>query len=326
MKKATKKDALAPVYLITGSDETKVEKAMHRLRDRVIRDAGTDLNVDIFDAAVESAAPVVQAACTLPFGEGVRLVMVTNVGSWHKADKDLIVNYLALPSETTCLALVGGGIRKNEILMKSVAEVGQVLSYEAPRPSSMPAWVQEQARERHLKIGSSEARRLATIAGSDQRAILGELEKIATYRGRGEVKMEDIEELCWVSPEVRIWDLTDALGARDRQQVFRHLEELLADRAAPTSVFFSISKHMKNLCVVVTAKERGEDPMGAAAALGLKPFPARKVADQSRNFTAGALQESVKILSELDADMKGRGNLRPDLALELALARIMDII
>ncbi len=321
-----KKDTLKPVYLITGTDETKVEKAMRRLRDRVVRDSGTDLNVDIFDASQETAAAVVQAASTLPFGEGVRLVLVTSVGAWNKADKDQIVNYLAMPSETTCLALVGGGIRKNEMLMKAVADAGQVLSYEAPRPSNLPAWVQDQADERHLKMEPQAVRRLVTITGSNQRAILGELDKLATYLGRGKVGLEDIEELCWVSPEVRIWDLTDSLGARDRQAVFRHLEELLADRTAPAAVFFSIAKHLRNLCVVVSASERGEDVMGAAAELGLKPFPARKLADQSRNFTAAGLQQAVQLLADLDADLKGRRDLRPDLALEMAVAQIMDLV
>ncbi|MHB8793319.1 MAG: DNA polymerase III subunit delta [Thermoleophilia bacterium] len=323
---AKKKDILKPVYLITGTDGTKVEKAMHRLRDRVIKESGTDLNVDSFDASTEDATTVIQAASTLPFGEGVRLVLVTDVGSWHKADKDIIANYLAMPSESTCLALVGGGIRKNEALFKAVAEAGQVLTYDAPRPSNLPAWVQEQAHDRGLKMAPAEARRIITLAGSDQRGILSELDKLSTYLGRGNVEMADIEELCWVSPEVRVWDLTDALGARDRQAVFRHLEELLADRTAPTSVFFSISKHLKNLCVVVSAKERGEDVMGAAASLGLKPFPARKLSDQSRNFAAAGLQQAVQILAELDADMKGRRDLRPDLALETAVARIMDVV
>jgi len=321
-----KKNGLKPVYLITGSDETKVEKALRRLRDRVVSDSGTDLNVDVFDASDAAASPVVEAACTLPFGEGVRLVIVNNVGAWHKADKDVIVNYLAMPSETTCLALVGGGIRKNETIMKAVAEAGQVLAYDAPRPSNLPAWVQEQATERHLKLGAAEARRLVTLTGSSQRAILGELDKLAAYRGRGTVDLEDIEAVCWISPEVRIWDLTDSLGARDRRQVFRRLEELLAEREAPTKVFFSISRHLRNLCEVVSARERGEDPMGTAARLGLKPFPARKVVEQSGNFTAAGLRQAVQILSDLDADMKGRLDLRPDLALETALARIMDVI
>ncbi len=324
--KTNKKNKLKPAYLITGSDETKVEKAVARLRERVIADAGTDLNVDVFDAAEHSAQEVVQAANTLPFGTGVRLVLVTGVGAWRKADKDVIANYLADPPPHTVLALTGSGIRRNESLTKAIEGVGQLLSYEAPRPAGMPQWVQEQAAQRHLKMGGREARRLITLSGSDQRSILSELDKLAAYVGKGTVLMEDIDGLCWVSPEVRIWDLTDALGARDRASVFRHLEEILADRTAPNAVFYSLARHLRNLAEVAAARERGEDPARAAAALGLKPYPARKVVEQSRNFTAGGLREGVRIFAELDADMKGRSDQRPDLQLERAVARVLDAV
>ncbi|MFA5801467.1 MAG: DNA polymerase III subunit delta [Thermoleophilia bacterium] len=325
-KSARKQEKLKPVYLITGSDDPKIEKAVRRLKDRVISESGTDLNVDVFDAAEHSAHAVVQAAGTPPFGTGVRLVLVNSVGDWHKADKDVIAAFLADPVDYSCLALVGGGIRKNEAIYKAVIEVGQVLVYEAPRFAGLPVWAQEQAAQRHLKLGAREAQHLVGLTGSDQRAIVSELDKLSAYVGKRAVESEDIDELCWVSRETKVWDMTDALGQRDREAVFRHLEELLAGHAAPASVFFSIARHLKNLCEVVSAGERGEDLTRAAHALGLKPFPARKIAEQSRNFTADGLRRAVMILAELDADMKGRKDQRPDLTLEIAVARVLDIV
>ena len=38
------------------------------------------------------------------------------------------------------------------------------------------------------------------------------------------------------------------------------------------------------------------------------------------------LQQAVHLLADLDADLKGRRDLRPDLALEMAVARIMDLV
>lgn len=325
-KSARKQEKLKPVYLITGSDDPKIEKAVRRLKKRVISESGTDLNVDVFDAAEHSAHAVVQAASTPPFGTGVRLVLVNSVGDWHKADKDVIAAFLGDPVDYSCLALVGGGIRKNEAIYKAVIEVGQVLVYEAPRFAGLPVWAQEQAAQRHLKLGAREAQRLVGLTGSDQRAIASELDKLSAYVGKRAVEPEDIDELCWVSRDTKIWDMTDALGKRDREAVFRHLEELLAGHAAPASVFFSIARHLKNLCEVVSAGERGEDLTRAAHALGLKPFPARKIAEQSRNFTAEGLRRAVMILAELDADMKGRKDQRPDLTLEIAVARVLDIV
>lgn len=325
-KGKSKTRELERVYLITGSDETKVETAVNRLRQRVVEDAGTDMNIDIFDASAAPATTVVQAASTLPFGEGVRLVLVKDVGAWKKADKDIIVEFLADPPEYACLALAGRGIRKNEAIVKAVAEAGQVLTYDAPRPSDFPAWVQEQGARRRLKLSQEAARRLVTLTGSDQRAVIGELEKLKSYLGSGKVELDDIERLCWVSPEVRIWDLTDALGAGDRQAVFRLLEQLLADRTAPAAVFYSIARHLRNLARVVDARGRGEDPAAAAAALGMKPYPARKIAAQSGNFTSAGARRAVMILADLDADIKGRSELRTDLLVETALSRAIDAL
>lgn len=321
-----KSKKLERAYLITGSDETKVETAVARLKQRIIEDSGTDMNVDVFDASVATALSVVQAASTLPFGEGVRLVLVKDIGAWNKADKDVIVSFLADPPEYACLALTGRGIRKNESIYKAIESVGQVLTYDSPRVADLPAWAQEQGKKLRLKLSHDAARRLVTLAGSDQRSILGELEKLESYLGGGSVEAEDVDRLCWVSPEVRIWDLTDALGAGDRKAVFRHLEQLLADKTAPAAVFYSIARHMRQLAEVVEARERGEDPSAAAQALGMKPYPARKIAGQSSNFSSAGARRAVVILSDLDADIKGRSDLRPDLLIESALSRAIDVL
>lgn len=321
-----KKQALKPVYLITGSDAVKVATAATRLKQRVIEETGSDLSAERFDAADCYAQDVIQAASTPSFMGGLRLVTVKNIGAWPKAEKDVMATFLADPPPYACLAFTGGGIRKNEALYKAVEAAGQVLVYDAPRAADLPRWAQEQAARRHLKLGPDQARRLVQLAGIDQQAILAEIEKLSAYLGKGKVEAEDIEALCWVSKEVRVWDLTDAIGARDRQATFRHLEELMADGSAPPAVFYTIASHLRRLSAVVEASERGEDAVKAALALGMKPYPAKKLAQQSRSFSGEGLRQAVAVLAGLDADLKGRSSLRPDLALEMALARIMDIL
>ncbi len=323
---AKSKEPLKPVYLITGSDETKVEKAMRRLKQRVIRDSGTDLNIDVFDAREQMAPEVIQAASTLPFGDGPRLVLVMHAGAWGKADKDAVSVFLTAPPHGSVLALIGSGIKRNEALFKAVDAVGEVLAFEAPRHAGLARWTRDQARGLGLKLGQSEARRLVFLCGSDQRSILSELEKLSARTGSDPVGMDEIDSLCWSSPETRIWDLTDALGAGDRRAAFRQLEALLDAHAEPAAVFYSITRHVRTLAQVAEAAGRGEDPVQTALDLGQKPFPARKLAQQRLNFSLSQLREATSILAGLDADLKGRNDMRPDLALETAVARIMDLM
>jgi DNA polymerase III delta subunit len=56
----------------------------------------------------------------------------------------------------------------------------------------------------------------------------------------------------------------------------------------------------------------------------MKPYPAKKLAAQSADFTSEGLRRALAVFSRLDLDLKGGSELRPDLSLELALARVME--
>src|SRR5207245_3541379 len=77
---------LKPVYLITGGDRPKIQRALRRLRDRIGDDA-TEL-VSAHEASGEDAV----AACnTLGLlGGGGRLVVVEEVDRWKAADTKAI--------------------------------------------------------------------------------------------------------------------------------------------------------------------------------------------------------------------------------------------
>src|SRR6185312_6636317 len=73
---------LKPVYLITGGDRPKIQRALRRLRDRIGED-GVELL-----SAVDSAGADAVAACNSMglLGGGRRLVVVEEVERWKAAD------------------------------------------------------------------------------------------------------------------------------------------------------------------------------------------------------------------------------------------------
>ena len=109
---------MKPAYLILGDDRPKVELALHRLRERIVQESGTELNVDEFVAGHHSASEVVSAANTLAFLGGIRLVLVHGVDAWKKADKDILVAYLRSPAPDACLALVAEKLPPTDPLRK----------------------------------------------------------------------------------------------------------------------------------------------------------------------------------------------------------------
>ena len=115
---------LKPVYLITGADRPKIQRALRRLRARIGEDA-----VELLSAEDASAEDAVAACNSLGLlGAGQRLVIVEGVERWKAADVKTLSGYLADPAPDTVLALVAAELRKDSALAKACAKVSAVRS------------------------------------------------------------------------------------------------------------------------------------------------------------------------------------------------------
>jgi DNA polymerase-3 subunit delta len=318
-----KPQPLKPAYLILGDDRPKVETALRRLRARIVAESGTELNIDEFVAGQHGAREAIGAANTLAFLSGIRLVLVHGVDQWRKVDKDLIAEYLRSPAPDSCLALVGEKLPASDPLRKTVSVVGDVLEFQAPKAAELPNWVVRETRKLGGQIEPAAARSLVQRVGDDQRLLMRELEKLTTFRGRAQIRVEDIELLCNRTVEAKVFDMVDAVASRRPAVVFVSLEELYAAGEKPTGLLFRVLRHYQHLSKAVALREEGLSPSQIQAELGLKPYPAKTVVQQADNYGVDSIGRAVGLLAETDARMKGKGNLPPELELELCLGRLV---
>lgn len=321
--KVAAKQPLKGAYLILGDDHPKVENALRRLRLRIMEESGTELNIDEFAAGQHSAQDVVGAANTLAFLSGIRLVLVHGVEQWRKPDKDLIVSYLRSPAPDSCLALVGEKLPPADPIRKAVAAAGDVLEYMAPRAAELPAWVAKEAVRLKGEIEPAAARALVQRVGDDQHLLIRELEKLVTYRGRAHIRVEDVELLSPRTVEASIFDLVDAVASRRAALVFAAVEELYADGERPTGLLFRVLRHFQHLSRAVALREAGMSAADVQAELKMKPFPAKKIVQQSMAYDSAAIGRALGVLTVADARMKGMGVLPAELEFEVCLGKLL---
>ena len=111
---------LKAAYLILGDDLPKIEIAVKRLKLRISEQSGSDLNIEEFEAATDSAAQVVNAANTLAFLGGTRLVLVHETQAWLKADKEIVAAYLRSPAPDACLTLLAQKLPAADLLRAAI--------------------------------------------------------------------------------------------------------------------------------------------------------------------------------------------------------------
>jgi DNA polymerase-3 subunit delta len=318
------RQTLKPAYLVLGDDLPKIELALKRLRARIAEQSGSDLNIDEFDATVDPAITVVNAANTLAFLGGTRLVLVTEAQAWLKADKEVIAAYLESPAPDACLTLVAEKLAANDLLRTAMARHGEVLEYLAPKEGQLPGWLVKEAASRlGMDLGLGEARQLVQRSGDHQQILLRELEKLHLYADGRAITAEDIRLLSTPTVEASIFDLLDSLALNRGSAAFAAAEDLMASGERPEGLFFRILRHFQNLGRVAAMRDEGMGQEAIQAELKMKPYPTRKLVEQSALLGTDGIGRRLSILADTDARMKGLGTLPDEMELQLCLGRLL---
>jgi len=312
---------LKPVYLMTGGDRPKIDRALARLRARFQTDA-----LERLSAATAGGDDAVAACNALGlFGGGDRLVEVSEVEKWKTPDAKAIAAYLESPVQGTVLALVGSEIKRDSPLAKACSRRGEVLVYDVSK-KDLPKWVAEQFRRLDAQADPSACRALIELAGEDLGGLEVEIEKLAVWADGQEIGEDDVSVLVAAQAEVPSFTLTDAWGRRDLAAALAACESQL-ERASDvrrelTRLVALLMGHVRRVRDCQRFEAEGKSPKEAAAQLKRHPFYVEKLFAQARNYGADELRGAVVELARLDLALKGGSRLSGELELTRTLVSI----
>ena len=252
--------------------------------------------------------------------------MVDGVEAWKTPDVAELESYLAAPSPTTVLALVGEAVPRDSPLARAVVKTGEVLVYDVAK-RQLPEWVAEQFARLGAPADRDACRALVEAVGEDPVDLASEIDKLATWAGGEPVTRGAVEQLAAGRAETPVFALTDAWGRRDVAAVLRAAESLLERSQRSRSgelprVVGSLVAHLGRVQKIGRLTDEGVRPSEIARRLKLHPFVVEKGVRQAAAFAPRELQRAIVRLAALDAGVKGGSRLPPELQLERALVEI----
>jgi DNA polymerase-3 subunit delta len=151
--------------------------------------------------------------------------------------------------------------------------------------------------------------------------LANELDKLATYVGKGAtINIDDVRQLSAQVQEARIFDLTDALAQRNRQQALNILHDLLSDGEPPLKLLSTMTSQVRSLLLVKELAQKGMRAPQIVSALGIAPFIVDKSLRQVAKFSPAQLESAYRQLLATDAALK-RSRLTPEMALDLLVVQ-----
>ena len=161
---------------------------------------------------------------------------------------------------------------------------------------------------------------LKEVCGGSLYSVRRELEKLAAYVSPGlVVTAGDVATLRGTEPGASVFDLTLAIGARNRGRVLAILARNLEAGEAPLRILGSLAWQYRRLWKVKEVVRQGGREGEAARTLRMDPAKVRVFLEQ---FPDAHLQEALGLLLDADAKLKGGSGGRPVRVLEGLLLRL----
>ena len=312
------------VYIFHGDDEIGIGDVIASFRERMGDRATADMNTTRLKGRVDLRA--LQAAVrAVPFLSGRRIVVLeAGLGSLRsKADRDEFLALLgSVPASTALIIIEPEVLKPDHWLLNWAGNQGESVSRKAmplPRGGALVKWVVEYTRKNGGEMTFQAAQHLVNLVGDDNRLAAAEADKLMAYVGYGRsVEVDDVDLLTAPVPQADIFDMVDALGARNGRVALNLLQDLLATRDA----FQLFGMIVRQVRLLLLAKELVAErlPQSAAAkALGVSDYVASKIAVQAANFDAAALENLYFRLDEIDHRIK-TGGIEIETALNMVVA------
>lgn len=299
-----------PVVLLSGEDDYLKREYVARMKEESPDPCGHDY----FDGDECSAGDVVSACLTMPFGDGVRLVMVRSADRLLGSGSDILLEYMASPSPTTWLVLLFDKLDRRSKLFREARRRGWVHDCSAGKEGELLAWLKRRVRDEFGKeLDPDAARLLIELAGSDRNTLANEVEKLCLFTGdRKAVRREDVEEISVSARQPDIWALMGAVADKDEKRALRVFSRIVRRTSDTGGILGLLRWNINRLWMAremiqkgVSAKETGRrlKVWGTNLDELMKNVRASREKDLYRNY---------RLLLKADSQMKtGQGKPLP---------------
>ena len=220
-----------PVYWLYGTERMKAREVLKRVRKAVLGENPNSLNEEILDGTSIDASVITEAAQTLSFGGGVKLIVVREAHFLKELERELphlIGDAGGQTVEKDKLASICVFLSKDldlrKKLSKSLVEKAAVVPCEEVLEDEKEAWISFLAKRRQLNINQKDVLRLRTLDPWNLDIVDQELEKIFL------LATEDSEDeaQCPINDGKTADSFVEAFFSRDLVQSLR-LVELFAE-------------------------------------------------------------------------------------------------
>ncbi|BCR05112.1 DNA polymerase III subunit delta [Desulfuromonas versatilis] len=308
LKRAIQARKIPELLFLYGEEGFYLDKAVQTIREALVAADTRDFNFSLYHGKTLQAEAVLDTARTLPVLASHRLVLIKDAQEIPAAQLEAFIPYLKDPVAETCLTFVGDKIDGRKKFFQEFKKHGALVEFKKLYENQIPAFVQEQARERQRSFTEDALALFCRRVGSNLQEVHGELGKLFDYLGAK--TLVDTADVAAIVSDTRvdsIFDLTNVLGRRDAAEGLRLLGRLLDEGVAPLLILNMMVRHFRQLWKTRELVEQGVPHRDLARRVGVNPYFIDGLVRQCKSFGPRQYPVFFDIFLAADLALKSSG-------------------
>lgn len=307
------------VYLLTGDESYLISQARHLLKDAMIPE-GAEMNYAIFEDAKVDMEELRSLACTYPFFNEKRLIVLDRTGIM-KSGKDAFVGLLEQLPETTCMVLCEPEADKRTKVYKWIKKNGYIGEFLKKNQTEkvLMRWVAALLGKEKKQIRESDVKYFLERVGDDMFQIKNETEKLISYVGeRTVIDRADMEAILSGEIQNKIFDLVSAIAAGRKQRALAYYNDLILLKEPPMHILFLILRQYRLLLLIGNMRAVHKPEKDIAQMAGIPVFAVRKNASMLRGYDEKMLKRCMERCIQTEEEIK-RGRMTDRIGVEMLI-------
>ena len=205
------------------------------------------MNCSIYSGKDINVNEVIDMAGTMPFFAERRVIVIENSG-WMKSGNERMADFVKNVPETTYMIFVEEEVDKRNKLFKAVTSNGYAAVCDIQDEATLKKWIMGLLKKENKLITADALNLLIDRTGTDMENIRHEVEKLICYKYEEEgITVQDVEELCTVRVQSKIFDMVEAVADKKQKQALDLYYDLLALKEAPLKILSLIARQFNIL-------------------------------------------------------------------------------
>ena len=314
------------LYLFTGTAEIFIQNRISRIISSYDKQ---QVSIIKYDMEQTSFSRVLEDACTLPFLEDLKIIILRNPtflttkGDLANDAKNFI-KYLKNPVETSIIIINATNITPNPAneVYKALKNYAMIIDYSDSEEIEIKGWISRTCAARNIEIKDSAINLFLEYINSDQVRMVNELDKIMNYVNDGGIIDEQVVKLL-VTKDLskEIFNLIKAIISKDLIKTNKIYQTLAIQTKDIGGVIAMISNSFKDLLTTAKLLKAGYSQHDISRFYNVSSSRAYYIVKDAKNYRNEDLENYIIKMADLDYKIKS-GKIDKNIGIELILLQL----